>query len=322
MKILRLGGGPTLMLYSDWDTEPADVTERAHQYLWENVAVQSSFKVGDIFRLLRACPPLIDIFARWHVKEFLANAEQGGKEWPAEAPLHERIESFELTSGWHADAKTGRIEYNQKMNLCGIGYAQQVDNEIDGTPAGHRTIFDVSGSVMHCLDAPLRVNKEFEFYYYDFGAKKKFKPPVIDRDGVTLGEILEGFFYGISWFGGPGDQEAFAKMLKEADDDEASWSGPFNADQISLYMEETLQNVNDPLGRACKAIFKKRGSFDNHVLDRVVWQLDDEANAQASLTQSFKGKVRLKRKFCDMNGRQLREAYVKILRENSIAIPN
>lgn len=322
MKIIRLGGGPTLMLYSDWDSEPADVTERAHQYLWETVSVQSSLKVGDIFRLLRACPPLIDIFARWHVKEFLESAERGGEEWPAEAPLHGRIESFELTSGWHADAKTGRIEYNQKMNLCGIGYAQQEDNEIDGTPAGHRTIFDVSGSVMRCLDAPLRVNKEFEFYYYDFGAKKKFKPPVIDRDGVTLGEILEGFFYGISWFGGPGDEEEFAKMLKAADDDEASWSGPFDADQISLHMEKTLQSVDDPLGRVCKSVFKRRGNFDNHVLDKAVWQLDDETNAQASLTQSLKGKVRLKRKFCDMNGRQLREAYVKILRKNNMAIQN
>jgi hypothetical protein len=315
MKILRLGGGPTLTLYADWETEPVDVTDRAHQYLCELVSVQSSLKVGDIFRLLRACPPLIDIFARWHAKEFLEHAEKGGEAWSDDVPHNERIEYLELSSEWFADGKTGRIEYSHKMKLSGMSPVQQADDLELGVSAGNRINFDVSGAILNCLDLSLRVDHRINFYPRSSSAKKKSKLPKIAREHVTLGDILEGFLFGISWFGGPGDGQEVVEAMQEMRSDEANWTCYSSVEEFETYLKQLTRTANHPQDVSCKKIFKKRGGIETDILTQAIWQLDDEMNSQASLDVQFKGKVRLKKKYREFDGKSLRTAFAAKLQE-------
>lgn len=322
MKILRLGGGPTLTLYTDWETEPVDVTDRAHQYLWELVSVQSSLKVGDIFRLLRACPPLIDIFSRWHAKEFLEHAEKGGEEWPDDVPQNERIEYLELSSEWFADRKKGRIEHSHKMNLSGMSPIQEADNLELGVSAGNRINFDVSGAILNCLDLPLSVDHKINFYPRTTSAKEKSKLPKITREHVTLGDILEGFLHGISWFGGPGDGQGVVKEIQEMQSDEANWTCYSSVEEFDSYLKQLTRTANRPQDASCKKVFKKRGGIKTDILTQEIWQLDDEMNSQASLDVQFKGKVRLKKKYREFDGKSLRTAFAAKLQEAKLGSIN
>lgn len=314
MKILRLGGGPTLTLYTDWETEPVDVTDRAHQYLWELVSVQSSLKVGDIFRLLRACPPLIDIFARWHAKEFLEHAEKGGEAWSDDVPHNQRIEYLELSSEWFADRKKGRIEHSHKMNLSGMSPIQEADNLELGVSAGNRINFDVSGAILNCLDLPLRVDHGIGFYPRMSSDKKSSKFPKIVRESVTLGDILEGFLYDLSWFGGPGDEQEVVEAMQEMQSDEENWTR-YSIEDFKTHLKELAKKATYPQDVSCKTIFKKRGGVGPNVLAQAIWQLDDEINSQTSLDAKFKGKVRLKKKYREFDGRSLRMAFAEKLQK-------
>ena len=313
MNILRLGGGPTLKLYTNWETEPVEVTDQAHHYLWEPVSVQSSLTVGDIFRLLRICPPLIDIFARWYAKDFLKHVEKGNEDWIDNSPPSERIEFLRLSLQWYVDKKTGHIECGDKMCLSGVSIIQNYQNTNHHMPSGDQIKFKISDDIVNYLDLRLVVDCEVELYGLWPAAGTKIKFPKIVRDDIQLGEILEGFFHGISYFGPPHDkcendalrQEMLEKEMSEMTDG-----------KLADYLTEMQQQAKATkllLDTSCREIFKHLGGIESNIVSEAIWQIDDDQIAETSLDKKFKGKISLKKKYREIDGKSLRKIFSEIV---------
>jgi hypothetical protein len=315
MKILRLGGGPTLKLYTDWETEPVEVTDQAHQYLLEPVSVQSSLKVGDIFRLLRICPPLIDIFSRWYAKDFLEHAEKGSQDWIGDFSDNEHIDYLELSSRWYADDETGCIECSDKMCLSGVSIIRNYDKSHHKSSC-ERINFKISDEIVNYLDLPLRVDLEIKLHGFCISLDGKKRTKKVNQEEIRLGEILEGFFHGISYLGPPNSKWKIDALTQEIQENEVS---EVTIGSLAEYISETREQekttkiISD---KSCRKTFKSQGGVASNILLEAIWRIDDDQNAETSLQNTFRGKVRLKNEYREMNGKSLRMIFSKILKKS------
>lgn len=315
MNILRLGGGPTLKLYTDWETEPAEVTDQAHHYLWEPVSVQSSLKVGDIFRLLRICPPLIEIFARWYAKDFLEHVEKGNEGWKDGFPPSERIEFLRLSLQWYADKKTGHIECSDKMCLSGVSIVQNNQKINHHMSSGNRINFKISDDIVNYLDLPLLVDCEVELYGVTPAAGVKVKSEKLVRDDVQLGEILESFFYGISFFGPPHRKRENDTLRQEMLEKEMSEMTNCSSTDYLAKIQQQEKFTKMFLDASCREIFKRLGGIESNIISEAIWKIDDDQIAETSLDKKFDGKISLKKKYREIDGKSLRKIFSEIVKK-------
>jgi hypothetical protein len=222
MKLLRLGSGGRLVYHHDLDCEPEDVTARAHQFLFHPVAVQSYFKVQDLLALMRESEPLQEIYARWFVQEFLADAELGSVEQTG--PIYARVQFLQLETAWEKSGNGDFLEYDETLHLSGYSAVQRTDRVSYLTRKGERIRYSMEGSLRPYLDLPLRVKTEIGLFKQGSAAPHSIEPyGDVRRDKVTLGRIIEGFFYSVSTLGPPQKFEATISELLSLTEDPNAW---------------------------------------------------------------------------------------------------
>lgn len=307
MKLFRLGSGGRLVCDYGWDNEPADVTDRAHQFLFEPIAVQSSFKVRDLLSLMRECEPLQEIYGRWFVQEFLEDANLGAVE--RTGPLYARVHFLRLETIWEKSDQGDFLGYDHSMDLSGYSMVQRADRVSYMVRKGERIRYSMEGSLRPYLDLPLHVDPEIKVFRRGSSAPNCIEPlPQVWRDKVTLGQIIEGFFYSVSTLGPPEKSEDTMLELHSLAEDPDAWRFATGEELI----EHTKNILGDRGGKmtALMNYFMSRYPVkDAYQLEEKIREADDDLPIRVSLKRKFGRQVQILPEFSELDGRTFRNLF-------------
>ncbi len=214
MPALQLLPGPRLLSRDDEMSEPEDVSERAHAFLFETVDVDLAVTLGDIFALFRASPLLNLIYQRNFSRELCAEADKGAL--PDDSPPSEQLEYLELSQQWRLNTANREYEDTHRWSLSGIGPVLLQDSVEHHSKAGTRITWGVSlAPLRQLLTLPVRIQAEVSVTEGDMDAKA-FTEEIakVRQSSITLGQLFEGLLWDLSFHGGPEDQLDFADEVK------------------------------------------------------------------------------------------------------------
>ncbi len=278
-----------------------DVTERAHEFLFEPVTLHGDTTLADIFGLIEASPLLKHVYRSAFVEELCAEANKGAVS-DALQPLHECIEYLELYAQWALDTHTQTYSGTTRLGLHGVGPVLQEDHPEEHKRKGERIEWSVSLTPLRDLLAvPVRVNHEERITEGDQAAQAWMQE--IRRaqvEDVTLGQVLEGLLWELSFHGGPGEQEAVAEDLRQR---VAEVRGG-TAETVSS--DDLFERLDVP---RCAAMFDDLGGHRPREIGQALHNIGDAENAVQWIEQKFEGRVRVKADYRELNGREFRRAY-------------
>jgi len=311
MQDLTLKSGPALIARS-WQTDDdgengrcheLDATARAHEYLFAIVTLDASLTVGDIFRLLDASPVLKQVFRRDFAEELCREARKGSLDAePNNADLPEGIEFLELYQQWNLDTSNQTYTSTQRLELHRVGFELQADAPNYHRKKGDRIQWSVSLTPLRELLAlPVRVNPELRVMEDDINAKA-FNDEVLKgkHPDVTLGQVIDGIVYELSFHGGPQERAEFRSGL----DDQLA---EIKAGTANLVSGDDIFDVDDRPG--FEMMFESLGGVEQRDVSSAMREIDDDANAAVWLAREFEGKVVVRPRFRDKTGREFRMTF-------------
>ncbi|MGB7399671.1 hypothetical protein [Castellaniella sp.] len=295
MTCLEFYPGPMLRRrrHQDEPDNPAwiDVTLSAAQFLFDPVKIKG-VKLSDLFDLVRLNPDLRTVYRRDFIAEFLTETAKGPVDAPDEDP-DERIEYLELYRHWEFDSHTRTYEISPRPSLHGVGVVRTKDAQY--YKAGERTTWGLLGShVRTLLNLEIKYKSEVMVTENDTCTRNYgqiLAQPCLEQ--ITLGELLAGVFWEISFHGSPDDAEAVAEEIKRRRDEVDEFIRAGNQDgaqdeegQIKTYgMNEIFGDLH---AREFAAAFESV-SAPVSVTDLLsaLRALDDDVNACAALFEKF-----------------------------------
>jgi DNA-binding transcriptional MerR regulator len=117
---------------------------------------------------------------------------------------------------------------------------------------------------------------------------------------VTLGQVIRGLLWELSFHGGPQEQQQMLDRLKRQ-------VAEIDAGTATLIPHDELFSDLDQPG--CDALFDDLGGRSPREIARAVRNIEDEENAAACLLRAFEGAVVVKAPFRDRTGREFRRAF-------------
>lgn len=314
MRELILKPGPVLVarawVYDDASAagEMVDtaVTDRAHEYLFETVALEPDVCLQDIFGLLEQAPVLRQLLRRNFCEALLAEAKKGVAPEFTPGYAADGIEYLELYQRWNFNTHTREYQPMHRWNMHGVGYSLQ-ETVDDGhgwvRERGSRTEWGVSGSPLReLLLLPVRVNPQVLVCEDDNAAKQSGH--VVDEvraGGISLGQVLDGLLWELSWFGGPLEQAAVVAELKQ---------------QIDSIDDEPAGNLlhdevfGDLYAAGFAAFFDSIGTLTQSTVHRALRELEDDAPVQAALQALLGPDVVIKPDFALLGARVFRRGFL------------
>ncbi len=331
MQHLILRPGPQLIMRA-FRPEPddtgsrlneVDVTGRAHELLFELIAVHAETTLADIFRLMEASPLLQKFYARDFAEELCAEARKGAAEPPARElagppqgrtpecatrrfpdhrAAHEGIEFLELYQEWGLDTNTDEYSGMQRFHLHGIGHELAEDLPEEQRKKGERIEWSVSLTPLReLLSLPVRVKAEVRITEEDATAKAYMSEIRRARCAdVTLGQVIHGLLWELSFHGGPQEQLEVSEDLKRR-------VAEVDAGTVELV---SADDVFEPLYKpGCAELFEELGGRSTREIAAAIREIDDDENAAAWLERVFEGAVVVKPRFRNRSGREFRKAF-------------
>lgn len=208
-------------------------TDDAHCRLFQLVRLDPELRLRDVFLLMAQCPLLAEIERLNWGAEYLEEALAADAKPYTGAYGPEGIEYLELYAHWELNTLTNELQTNHRLDFHGVGFERREDRlanytDRDGNPVveypkGSRTPWAIEFTPLaDLLDIPLRVNPvvQVEEADYDTAIQRAGTgkiTPVAEYTmawGFTLGQILDGVLYEISFCGGP---ERKAEKREELD---------------------------------------------------------------------------------------------------------
>ena len=261
--------------------------------------------VGDIFRLLEASPLLRQVFRRDFAEELCAEARKGpvaAVKTADDSSADERIEYLELYQQWSLDTSTSVYGPTQRLHLHGIGFELQEDSAEHGRKRGERIHWSISLTPLReLLPLPLFVNPEVQITEDDLNAKA-YGDEIsrVRHPDVTLGQVVHGVLWELSFHGAPEMQSGVLDELKER-------VAEVDAGTATLVSGDDLFEELDRPG--CEALFDDLGGRSAREISSALRDIDDDENAAAWLERKFEGAVVVKPQFRDRNGREFRKTF-------------
>lgn len=303
MDELRLLPGPRLL----WQTYPMktaeDVTDRAHEFLFETVTLDPAVTLADVMQLLIGNPVLRAVFRRDWADEICVEAAKGPLvDDEAEKDPVERIEYLELYSQWHLDSRAQRYDPVHRLHLHGIGPELEVDAPDYGVKKGGRIQWGVScSSLRKLLPLPVRVRPTVSVREADLDAKAYGREVgTAQLDGVALGQVLHGLLWELSFHGGPQETQEFNDSLKEQ----------LAEIEAGTVITTSSTDLFDDLYRAgCAALFETIGSHAPSDVAHALRDIDDAGDVVQALHAQFGDAVAVKPEFRSLPGREFRAAF-------------
>lgn len=293
-----------------------DVSTRAIEFLFEPVTLAAGVTLADIFALLANNPLLVQVYRRDFVAELLAHALKGPLK--TDNPFDpEGIEYLELYQIVELDTATKLISGNERLGFHGMGFEQRDDVDMGGyiQPKGSRIQWGISlTDVRELLHLPVRVNREVTICEGDLDAKRwGEKLDSVHLESVTLGQVLHGILWELSFHGGPSEQTDVRDDLVErkAEVDEAL-EREKNGEPSGLISGDDLFEEFDRPG--VEAVFETIGDLRARDITRALRQLDDDTDVEKGLALVLgemgqkASKVRIKAEFKGLTARAFRRA--------------
>ena len=307
MQHLILRPGPELILRAfrpdpdDLGPRPKErvVTNHAHEFLFDAITLHPQTRLADVFALLDASPLLKRIYRPAFVDSLCAEAGKG----PArdEQQPHDRIEFLELYAQWRLDTHTQTYSDTTRLQLRGVGPVLQEDHPEEHKRKGERIEWAVSLTPLRELLAiPVRVNHSVRITEDDRAAQAWMQEiGRVQLEDVTLGQLLEGLLWELSFHGGPAEQEAVSeglrKQVAELEDGTAK----------TCSSDEVFERLGLP---GCEGLFDEFGGLSPREVDQALRDIGDTENAAEWIANRFDGRVVVKAKFRRLNGREFRRA--------------
>lgn len=280
-----------------------DVTAGAHEWLFTHVALDSGVTLGDVFRLLDACPILTLVFAREYAVELCGEARFGAVDArPREPAAAEGIEYLELSQQWSLDTARSIYSATQRLQLHGVGFELKADAPDYRRKRGERIRWSVSLTPLReLLSLPLRINEELCILEDDIHAKAFGNEVIKGRHPqVTLGQVLHGVLWELSFHGGPQGREDVRNGLGEKlAEIEAGFDEPVSRN-------EAFEADDQP---GFDAMFDDFGGLTTRDVGAALRQIDDHANVARWLDRTFEGRLVVKAQYRALTGREFRKAF-------------
>lgn len=307
---MKFSSGPVLRALLDLEDKPqwVDVTSTAHQFLFEPVELDG-ITLQDVFGLLDRDPILVQVLRRYFVQELLEHARKGALQHDNSYDP-QGIEYLELYQCLGLDTSTRTVTQDQHVQFHGVGFEMRQDEEMDDyiQPKGTRINWGVGlTDVREMLHLPVRVRYEVPVEESDvdsvrFGQKLH----TVMRSELTLGQVLHGILWELSFYGGPKGQADVREELHEAvrESDEAG-PGPAQGD-CGL---DSLEALDRPgLG----VLFESMGSLRGAQIMQALRKVEDEEPVLGGLArvlgEAKTAQLRVRPEYADLPGRRFRKA--------------
>jgi hypothetical protein len=192
---------------------PTDVSRNAFEYLFEPVQLAGALRLKDLFQLVENNPLLVALLRRSWAAELLDEAKSAKVIPYTGEYAPDGIEFLELYSPWEYNSTTQEYTGLSRLHLHGVGFLLKEDIQREGYlehSAGTRIHWGIDfTSLGELLDIPLRVCAEVTICEGDSGrdnwggdvAKATYREH-------TLGQVLDGVFWELSFHGGPAERDA------------------------------------------------------------------------------------------------------------------
>lgn len=314
MSELQLFPGPRLVrkawVYDDdagtGEWLSADVTDRAPEFLFQDVLTDPDVTLADVFRLVMDCPTMQTVFRQQFVAELCAEVRKGPVEQAEEA--RGKIDYLELYQLWNLDTSTGTYQGVGRFYLHGMGIVQAADVFEHGHLAhkkGERIKWGVSLSpVRELLHLPIRIQTEVLICEDDPDAKMYGHTLQVGKnEKITLGNLIREILWELSWHGTPEESEKVSQGLKD------------QMAELDAGTAKTIphEDVFERLGCVpTKVVYAKffTGSEDvgQDAVYRALHDLEDNELAHVGLQHLLDGRLQVRPEFADLTGRALRKA--------------
>jgi hypothetical protein len=116
---------------------------------------------------------------------------------------------------------------------------------------------------------------------------------------VTLGQVLEGLLWELSFHGGPAEQENVAEGLRQ------QMAELKDGTAKTYSSDEVFERLGLP---GCEGLFDQFGGFRPREVDQALRDIGDTENAAEWIASRFEGRVIVKAEFRRLNGREFRRA--------------
>jgi len=324
MSKLKLSPGPLLERLEWWDdstsesarSKRANVTDRAGEFLFYPIEVDTSVTLADLFALISTNPVLLIVFRQDFARELCDEAAKGAL--PDVGEPHERLEYLELRQKWRLHSHNKSFESVADYDLGGVGGTQIEDLHEYGAlmcRKGERVTYSVSLSPLRRLLAlPIRVSYKVEFTEADTDSCR-YSRPVKDTvtytySGITLGQLIHSVLDELSFHGTPEDAEVVLNGLKRQLADIAENPGQ------GIPHEDVMESLGfAPRTVVFDRVFSRWTEVGAVELDSALHDIEDAQSAQIGLGERFGDRVTLSKEFSALNARELRQAIKKIRTE-------
>lgn len=203
-----------------------DITDNAISHLFDDCDLEEGVTLRDIFLVMNKELKLFDAVLRNWCEEIVTEgltkpAKVVGQYGPDE------IEYLELSKCIHYDKTEKQCNSSSRPDFGGVGYELKEDKlhswgEVEW-PKGHRIPWGISFSAANDLiDLPVKLDKRLKVYNDDHtSSPKEYGQELASYDGVsyTLGEILHGIIWELSFHGGPVEREKAGDELRKTADE-------------------------------------------------------------------------------------------------------
>ena len=201
-----------------------DRTDRAFRYLFEQCQLAPDVTLKDIFELLNSDIDVFDaVIGNWCEEIVTEGLTQPAKPYDLSKYDPEQIEYLELryTPEYDLDGDNKDVFYGfHRPDFGGVGVVLQNDGDQDHYKKGERIPWGVSFSKANDLiNIPVKLADKFVVYEgimkWDKVSKDNKKLAEFNNPTYTLGGILEGIIWELSFHGGPDKRNDMHKELLE-----------------------------------------------------------------------------------------------------------
>ncbi|MFT3777218.1 MAG: hypothetical protein QM772_02880 [Ottowia sp.] len=282
----------------------ADVTESAHEYLFDPLELDPAFTLGDLFRLLARCEDLQRVFRRDFAAELCAEARKGPvpPRRGSDPPEVGGIEYLELYRNWQLNTGDSTYSWVDHLDLHGVGKVLAVDAPDHGRKAGERIQWAVSLTPLReMLVLPLRFNPTLKVIEDDLDTLAYGDTLARARCAeLCLGQFVHAVLWELSFHGAPADQAAVVAELTERKA-ELDTGTPRYVSGDDLFAELDRPGFD--------TLFETLADVPPSQVRRAIRDLADDAPAAAHLAQVFGGRVIVRPAFRALAGRAFRKAF-------------
>lgn len=236
------------------DYKEFDVTDQAIRKMFEPCVLAEDVTLKDIFLLLNTELEIFDaVIGNWCQEIVTEGLTKPGKPYDLSKYDPEQIEYLELSyTPEYSDNVYGTyLSGLLRPDLGGVGVELQNDGDMEHYKKGERIPWGVCMTPTNeLINIPVKLSDKFDVHHDILNKEVKKSlpyPPAIasfKTPEYSLGNILYGIIWELSFHGGPDKRDEFSKDLKKMSDEIKQRSEDGTLDEITYTSEELKEKLS------------------------------------------------------------------------------